>query len=76
MAKRAKFIKSYFAAAPILTGVAVALVGLNLAVFASESWPAGAGVAAFAGVGARGAILTRLVVGAVVQVWIGEQERG
>lgn len=61
--------QTYFAAAAVLAGVAVALVGFDLAVFASEAGPAGAGVAALTGVGARGLVLTRLVVGAVVQVW-------
>lgn len=59
----------YLAAATVLAGVAVALVGLNLAVFACEPRPAGAGIAALASVGARGVILARLVVGAVVQIW-------
>lgn len=60
---------TYFAAATVLAGVAVAFVDLNLAVFAGEAGPAGAGVAALTGVGARGSVLAGLVVGAVVQVW-------
>lgn len=60
---------THFAAAAVLAGVAVALVGLDFTVFASEPGLAGAGVAALAGVSARGVILARLVVGAVVQVW-------
>lgn len=62
-------VLTHFAAAAVLAGVAVALVGLDLTVFASEPRLAGAGVAALAGVSARGVILARLVVGAVVQVW-------
>ena len=60
---------THFAAATVLAGVAVALVGLDLAVFAGEPGSAGAGVAALAGVGAGSVIATRLVVGAVVQIW-------
>lgn len=56
------------AAAAISAGVAVAFVGLDLAVFPGEAGPAGAGVAALAGVGARGLVLTRPVIGAIVQV--------
>ena len=66
---------TYFAAAAVLARVAVALVGLDLAVLAGEPGPAGAGVAALAGVGARSAVLARLVVGAVVQVWSLENRR-
>lgn len=61
----------YFAAAAVLAGVAVALVGLDLTVFAGEAELACAGVAALTSVGARGAVPARLVVGAVVQVWRG-----
>lgn len=43
---------TYFAAAAVLAGVAVALVGLDLTVYASEPRPASAGVAALACVGA------------------------
>lgn len=60
---------THFAAATILTGVAVTLVDLDLTVFASKPRSAGAGVTALASVGARGIILAWLVVGAVVQVW-------
>ena len=59
---------AYFAAAATLAGVAVALVGLDLTVLAGEPGSARAGVAALARVGARGFVLARLVVGAVVQV--------
>lgn len=65
-----------FAAAAVLAGVAVALVGLDLAVLSGEARPAGAGVAALTRVGARGVVLARLVVGAVVQVWSSETGRG
>lgn len=60
---------TYFAAAAVLAGVAFTLVGFVLAVCSGEPRPAGASVAALTGVGARGIILARLVVGAVVQVW-------
>lgn len=65
---------THFAAAAVLAGVAVTLVGLNLAVFAREAGPAGAGVAALASVGAGGVVLTWLVVGAVVQVCSSDTE--
>lgn len=64
-----------FAAAAVLAGVAVALVDLDLAVFSGEAGPAGAGVAALTRVGARGVVLARLVVGAVIQVWSSETGR-
>lgn len=64
---------TYLAAAAVPAGVAVALVGLDLTVLAGEPGPAGAGVAALAGVGARGVVLAWLVVGAVVQVWSDER---
>lgn len=60
---------TYFAASAVRAGVAVAFIGLGLAVFASETGLTGAGVAALAGVGARSIVLARLVVGAVVQIW-------
>ena len=66
--------ETYFAAASVLAGVAVTLVGFDLAVLAGEAGSAGAGVAALAGVGARGFVLARLVVGAVVQVWRKQDE--
>lgn len=59
---------AYLAAAAILAGVAVALVGLDLAVDAGEAGLARARVAALACVGARGLVLARLVIGAVVEV--------
>lgn len=59
---------TYFAAAAVLAGVAVALAGLHLTVLAGEAGPAGARVAALASIGARGIVLARLMVGAVVQV--------
>ena len=64
---------AYIAAASVLAGVAVALVGFQLAVGASVTWPAGARVAALARVGARGAIGAGLVVGAVVEVLVAEE---
>lgn len=60
---------TYFAASAVRAGVAVAFVGLGLAVLAGESGLAGAGVAALASVGARSTVLAWLVVGAVVQIW-------
>lgn len=59
---------TYVAAAAVPAGVAVALVDFDLAVFAGVAGPAGARIAALTGVGARGAVLARLVVGAVIQV--------
>lgn len=61
------------AAASALAGVAVALVGLDLAAQPREAGPAAAGVAPLAGVGAGGAVLARPVVGAVVQVLVAEE---
>lgn len=59
---------THFAAAAILAGVALAIVGLDLTGDAGEAGLAGAGVAALPSVGARGFVLARLVIGAVVQV--------
>lgn len=59
---------TYFAASTVLARVAVAFVGFDLTVLAGEPRSTGAGVAALASVGARGIVLTRLVVGAVVQI--------
>lgn len=67
---------THLAAAAILAGVAVALVGLDLAVDAGEAGLAGAGVAALPRVGARGLVLARLVIGAVVQVCRQCREKG
>lgn len=64
---------SYVAAASVFAGVAVALVGFQLTVGAAEAGPAGARVAALARVCARGAVGTRLVVGAVVEVLVTEE---
>lgn len=64
-----KVLVTHFAAATVPAGVAVALVGLDLAVFAGEAGPAGAGVAALTGVGAGSVVAAWLVVGAVVQIW-------
>lgn len=59
---------THLTAAAVPARVAVALVGLQLAVDAGEAGLARAGVAALPGVGARGVVLARLVIGAVVQV--------
>lgn len=64
---------THVATSSILAGVAVTLVGLQLAVGAPEARPAGAGVAALARVGAGGPIGARLVVGAVVEVLVAEE---
>lgn len=61
-------LATYFAASTVLAGVAVAFVGLNLAVFPGEAGSAGACITALASVGARGVILTWPVIGAIVQV--------
>lgn len=57
---------THFAAATVFAGVAVALIGLGLTVYTSEPRLAGAGVTALSSVGARGIILARLVISAVV----------
>lgn len=57
---------THFAAATVFAGVAVAAIGLSLAVHTSEPRLAGAGVTALSSVGARGIILARLVISAVV----------
>lgn len=54
--------------ASVPAGVAVALPHLQLTIDPSVAWHARAGVAALACVHARGSILTRLVVGAEVQI--------
>lgn len=59
---------THLATSTVLAGVAVAFVGLDLAVFPGETGSAGAGVAALAGVGARSVVLTGAVIGAIVQV--------
>lgn len=61
------------AAAAVLAGVALALVGLDLAAGSRKAGPAGAGVAPLARVGAGGAVLARAVVGAVVEVLVAEE---
>lgn len=65
--------RAYVAAASVFAGVAVALIRLQLAVGAAKARPAGTGVAALAGVRARGPVGTRLVVGAVVEVLVTEE---
>ena len=64
---------THVAAASVLAGVAVALVGLQLTVGASVAGPAGAGVAALPCVGAGGTVGAGLVVGAVVEVLVAEE---
>lgn len=64
---------THVATASVLAGVAVTLVGLQLAVGASEAGSAGAGVAALTRVGARGTVGTWFVVGAVVEVLVAEE---
>ena len=59
---------SHQAAASIVAGFAVALPDLRVTVDPCESRPAGAAVASLARVHTGGAISTRLVVGAVVQI--------
>lgn len=64
---------THIAAAPVLAGVAVTLVGFQLTVGASETGPAGTGVAALPCVGAGCTIGAGLVVGAVVEVLVTEE---
>lgn len=59
---------THLATPTILAGVAVAFVGLNLAVLPRETGSAGARVAALARVGARSVVLTGSAIGAIVQV--------
>lgn len=60
-------------AAAVLARIAVALIGLDLAVGATEARLAGASVAPLAGVCASGIILARLMIGAEVKVLVAEQ---
>lgn len=64
---------THIAAASVLAGVAVTLVGLQLAVGTSKARPAVAGVAALACVGASGTIGAWLVVSTIVQVLVAEE---
>lgn len=57
---------THIAAASILAGVTVTLIGFQLTVGASEAGPACAGIAALARVGAGCTVGTGLVVCAVV----------
>lgn len=66
-------LSTHIAASSVLAGVAVALVGLQLAVGAPIAGPAGAGVAALPRVGASGSIGAGLVISAVVQVLVAEE---
>lgn len=66
-------ILKIIAAASILAGVAVTLVGFDLTIVATEARPAGTGVAALACVGAGSIVRAGLVVGAVVEVLVTEQ---
>lgn len=59
---------TYVAAASILAGIAVTLIGLYLTGFAAVSRTTGTGVAALPRVGTGGFVMAWLVVGAVVQV--------
>lgn len=61
-------LATHFATSTVLAGVAVAFVGLNLAIFPGEAGLAGTRITALASVGARGVILTWPVIGAIVQV--------
>lgn len=61
------------AAASVLAGIAVAFIGLDLAVGAAVAGLAGTGVTPLAGVGAGGPVRARLVVGAVVEVLVAEE---
>lgn len=65
--------RTYIAAASVLAGVAVTLVGFDLTIVATEARPAGTGVAALACVGAGSIVRAGLVVGAVVEVLVTEQ---
>ncbi len=64
---------THIAAASVLAGVAVTLVGFQLTVGASEAGPAGAGVAALACVSAGCTVGAGLVIGAVVEVLVAEE---
>lgn len=64
---------TYRAAASVLAGIAVAFIGLDLAVGAAVAGLAGTGVTPLAGVGAGGPVRARLVVGAVVEVLVAEE---
>jgi len=59
--------------ASVETGLVGAVVDLALAVRAREARRTVAGVGALAGVEARASVLTRLVVGAVVEILVAEQ---
>lgn len=61
-------VQTHGAQASVATGVAVALLHLQLALDPREARQAGARVAALPRVHAGGAVLTRMVVGAEVQV--------
>lgn len=58
----------HLAAASIATGVAVTLTELQLTVHTSVAWAAGAGVAPLPTVRARGPVLARGVMGAIVEI--------
>lgn len=64
---------THVAAASVLAGVAVALIGFQFTVGATEAGPAGAGVTALARVGAGCAVGAGLVVSAVVQILVAEK---
>lgn len=60
------------AAASVVAGLVVTLSDLRVTVNPGEAWQAGAGVAALACVQTRGAVGTRFVMGAVVQILVTE----
>lgn len=61
---------TYRAASSIAAGVPSAFIDLGLTAGSSEARPAGTGVAALARVATSGSIHARLVVGAVVEIWM------
>lgn len=58
------------AVASVATGLVVTLPDLRVAVYSSEAWQAGAGVAALACVHTRSPVGTGFVMGAVVQILV------
>lgn len=58
----------HLTAASIATGVAVTLAELQLTVHTSVAWATGAGVAPLPTVRARGPVLARGVMGAIVEI--------
>lgn len=66
-------VHTHVAAASVLAGVAVTLVGFQLTVGPAKTRLARARIAALTRVSARGAVGTRLVVGTVVEVLVTEE---